>query len=53
MPTPKEQILFLLILSGQGQLHASEYLSDLGARLGDSASTEQADGKRRRPESRW
>jgi hypothetical protein len=22
MPTPKEQILFLLILSGQGQLHA-------------------------------
>jgi hypothetical protein len=23
-PTPKEQILFLLILSGQGQLHAFE-----------------------------
>ncbi len=26
MPTPKEQILFLLILSGKGQLHAYEEL---------------------------
>lgn len=39
MPTPKEQILFLCILSGPGQLHAFEDLSLLNERIGDLAST--------------
>ena len=36
-PTPKEQIVFLLFLSGAGQLHAFEDSSDFGARIGDFA----------------
>jgi hypothetical protein len=39
-PTTKEQILFPLILSGQGQLHASEDLSDYGERIGNLAPNE-------------
>ena len=34
MPTPKEQIVFLCILSGQGQLHASQGLSKVGVTVG-------------------